>query len=74
MATKIPNGRKIDQMTIKYTNIFHRKTLKKLLRLVVGYIFHVSVYCNEKNLAALGGDDTTRPRHCGAPGQTPFET
>jgi hypothetical protein len=26
----IPNGRKIDQMAIKYTNIFHRKTLQNL--------------------------------------------
>jgi hypothetical protein len=25
-----PNGRKIDQMAIKYTNIFHCKTLLKL--------------------------------------------
>jgi hypothetical protein len=26
----VPNGRKIDQMAIKYTNIFHCKPLKKL--------------------------------------------
>jgi hypothetical protein len=27
---KIPNGRKIDQTAIKYTNIFHCKTLQDL--------------------------------------------
>jgi hypothetical protein len=30
MVAKIPNGRKIDQMTIKCTNIFHGKTLLNL--------------------------------------------
>jgi hypothetical protein len=30
MATKIPNGRKIDQMAIKYSNIFYCKTLQNL--------------------------------------------
>jgi hypothetical protein len=29
----IPNGRKIDHTTIKYTNIFHRKTLQNLPKL-----------------------------------------
>jgi hypothetical protein len=34
MATKIPNWRKIDQTAIKYTNIFHCKTLQYLPNLV----------------------------------------
>jgi hypothetical protein len=29
----IPNGRKIDQMAIKYTNIFHRKSFQNLPKL-----------------------------------------
>jgi hypothetical protein len=29
----VPNGRKIDQMAIKYTNIFHCKTLQNLPKL-----------------------------------------
>jgi hypothetical protein len=29
---KYPNGRKIDQMCIKYTDIFHCKNLQKLLK------------------------------------------
>jgi hypothetical protein len=33
MATNISNGRKIDQMFIKYTNIFHCKTFQNLPKL-----------------------------------------
>jgi hypothetical protein len=32
-ATKIPNGRKIDQTAIKYTNIFNCKILQNLPKL-----------------------------------------
>jgi hypothetical protein len=31
--TKLPNDRKIDQIAIKYTNIFHHKTLQNLPKL-----------------------------------------
>jgi hypothetical protein len=34
MATKIPNGREVDQTALKYTNIFHCKTLQNLPKLI----------------------------------------
>jgi hypothetical protein len=35
MGIKITNGRKIDQMAIKYTNTFHCKTLQYLPKLEI---------------------------------------
>jgi hypothetical protein len=40
-----PNGRKIDQMAIKYTNISHRKALQNLPKvgfLVSKYMYHLA--------------------------------
>jgi hypothetical protein len=37
MAQNIPNGRKIVQITIKYTNIFHRQKLQNLPKLGFWY-------------------------------------
>jgi hypothetical protein len=37
----VPNGRKIDEMSIKYTNIFHCKTRQKFTQIA---IFGLKIY------------------------------
>jgi hypothetical protein len=37
----MPSGRNIDQMAIKYTNIFRRKTLQKIAKIC---IFGLKIY------------------------------
>jgi hypothetical protein len=55
MATKMPNGRKIDQTAVKYTNVFHCKILPTNF----AQIFGSKIY----HLATLAFTVVTKPFH-----------